>query len=318
MENASTLTCPRCGAPRAPAPECPRCGVYYVKAQARAAQTQAAEALEAPPSYFSPTFERPPYLPPETVTWNGDTEDARLELRIRQFALPAALLVMWVLHSTGMGHRLLRIFLSMWVHELGHAVTAWLCGFTAFPGPWATSVSEARSPFFAVLLAGAFGVMVYRGWKLPHRPMLIAGGVLLVLQLVGTLLISSVRARAWITFGGDGGRLVLGTLLMTTLYASRESSLHKGWLRWGFLAIGAAAFTDTFRTWWEARSNFAAIPFGLVEGVNKSDPTLLVDTYRWSSSAMVSRYMTLAWLCLAVLGMVYVLGVLRARAAVRA
>lgn len=316
MEPHASPSCPRCGAPRVAAPECPQCGVFYAKAEARAAQASLAQ--EPPPPFVLPAPERPPHLPQEMLTWDGEAEDARLEWKIRLFALPAALLVTWVLHSTGMGHRLLRIFLSMWIHELGHTVTAWLTGFTAFPGPWVTSISEVRSPFFSVLVAAGLGALVYRGWRLRHRPTLAAGISLLVLQAVGTLLVRPAMARSFITFGGDGGCLVLGTLLMLTLYASKDSSLHRGWLRWGFLVIGAAAFTDAFKTWWDARTDFGAIPFGRIEGVGLSDPTRLTDWFGWSTQAMISRYMGLAWLCLAVLGMAYAFGVFRARAALRA
>jgi hypothetical protein len=262
-----------------------------------------------------PDLPAPP--PEETVSWQGGNEEARLEWQIRLWALPVALLLTWGLHSTGMGHRLLRIFLSMWIHEFGHALTAWLTGFVAFPGPWATSIAEVRSPFFSVLLAAGFGALVFRGWRHQHRPTLIAGLVLLGLQGVGTLIVRPGMARSFITFGGDGGCLVLGTLLMTTLYASRDSSLHKGWLRWGFLVIGAAAFTDAFKTWWSARSNWGAIPFGRIEGVGLSDPARLTDWFGWSVNAMISRYVTLGWLCLAVLAAVYVAGALKARAALR-
>jgi hypothetical protein len=316
MESAPLPSCPRCGAPRILAPECPQCGVYYAKAAARAAK--AATAVEAPPSLLPPEPARPPHLPAETLRWNEDAEDARLELKIRLFALPAALLVTWVLHSTGMGHSLLRIFLSMWIHELGHAVTAWLTGYTAIPGPWVTSIAEVRSPFFSVLLAAGLGALTYRGWKLRHRPTLIAGLALLCLQFIGTVIVRGGMARSLITFGGDGGCLVLGTLLMSTLYAGKESSLHRGWLRWGFLVIGAAAFTDAFKTWWDARTDRSAIPFGRIEGVGLSDPSRLIEWFGWSTRDLVSRYMGLAWACLAVLAIIYTVGVLRARAAVRA
>ena len=51
-------------------------------------------------------------------------------------------------------------------------------------------------------------------------------------------------------FGGDAGCMVLGTLLMGTLDARRGHVLARGWLRWGFLVIGAAAFCDAYATWW--------------------------------------------------------------------
>ena len=275
---------------------------------------QAALAREEPAPPLAPEPERPPHLPSETPSWEGDSEDARLELKIRLWAIPAVLVLTWVLHSTDMGHRLLRIFLSMWIHELGHALTAWLTGFVAVPGPWATFIAEVRSPVFSLLVAAGFGALAFRGWRHKHRPTLIAGLVLLGLQGVGTLIVRPGMARSFITFGGDGGCLVLGTLLMSTLYAGRDSSLHKGWLRWGFLVIGAAAFTDAFKTWWSARSDFGAIPFGRIEGVGLSDPARLTEWFGWSVNTMISRYMGLAWVCLAVLAVLYVTGVLRARA----
>ncbi|WP_224372775.1 hypothetical protein [Hyalangium versicolor] len=319
MERTFSSSCPRCGAPRAPAPECPQCGVYYSRAEARAARAaQATLAAEPPVDFAAPNPERPPHLPAETLRWDGNAEDARMELKIRLFAVPAALLLMWMLHSTGMGHRLLRTFLSMWIHESGHAVTAWLCGFLSFPGPWATPVAEMRSPFFSLLLAGGLGYLTWRGWKRRERLLLISGPVLLALQFVGTVLIGRAKAQSFVTFGGDGGCMVLGTLLMTTLYASPESQLRKGWLRWGFLVIGAAAFTDAFKVWWNSRSDLGAIPFGISESAGLSDPSRLTDWYGWSVNTLISRYVTLGVLCLVVLGMVYGVGVFRARAAVRA
>lgn len=265
-----------------------------------------------------PEPERPPHLPAETLTWDEDAEDAQWELKIRMFAIPVALLVTWVLHSTGMGHRLLVLFFSMWIHELGHAVTAWLCGFLAFPGPWATPVAMNRSPLFSLLLAVGFGVLAWRGWKLRQRPLLVAGLALLGLQCVGTLLVGRAKAQSFVTFGGDGGCLVLGTLLMLTLYVPKESSLRQGWTRWGFLVIGAAAFTDAFRTWWRARTDVDAIPFGHIVGVGPSDPSTLTEAFGWSFDTLISRHVGLGMFCLAALGMVYAVGVFRARAAARA
>ena len=187
--------------------------------------------MEPPVPAELPEPERPPHLPAETLTWDGDAEDARWERKIRLFAIPVALLVTWALHSTGMGHRLLVLFFSMWIHELGHAVTAWLCGFLAVPGPWVTPVAMYRTPLFALLLAAGFGVLAWRGWKQRRRPLLVAGLALLGLQGVGTLLLGRAKAQSFVIFGGDAGCLVLGALLMLTLYAPKESSLRKGWTR---------------------------------------------------------------------------------------
>ena len=65
----------------------------------------------------------------------------------------------------------------------------------------------------------------------------------------------------------DGVGMVLASALMATFFFGKRTQLYQGWLRWGFLAIGAAAFTDMFATWWKAQSDTAAIPFGEIEGV---------------------------------------------------
>ena len=109
-------SCPRCGAQRLAAlVECPRCGVIYAKAEARAAALEPLR-VAAPDSVAAledgPDFEGGPAL----------------EARIRTWAIPSALLCAFLLVSTGPGRAVVRIFFGMWIHELGHAAAAWLCG----------------------------------------------------------------------------------------------------------------------------------------------------------------------------------------------
>ena len=310
--------CPRCGEPRILAPECPRCGVLYAKARPQARVPPVSQQVLAPePLPEAPTYA--PVLPPaEPLTWGGDLEEARHELRVRAIALPAALLGAWVMVKTPLWGGLLRIFLSMWIHELGHAVTAWLCGFPALPGPWVTRIWEERSSFFFLLVAVGLAALIFRGHFTQRRPFMFAGATGLLLQFIGTAVLSSHQAQVLITFGGDGGCLVLGALLMTTLYTPRDSALRQGWLHWGYLVIGAAAFMDAFCQWWWARHDLERIPFGEQEGVGLSDPSKLVDVYGWSETQLVQRYTGLGLLCLAALAVLYTVGLVRARAALRA
>ena len=189
-----------------------------------------------------------------------------MELRLRVFALPLAIAVAWGVAHTGIPHALMRIFLSMWIHESGHALTAWLCGLPSFPGPWFTPVAQQRSWIFGLCLAAVLAFCAERAWRSKHRVVAVLCGILLLLQGIGTLAFSLRRAQELMIFGGDAGCMVLGTLLMATLYVRRDHVLHRGWLRWGFLVIGAAAFCDAYATWWDARKNFDSIPFGENEG----------------------------------------------------
>jgi hypothetical protein len=303
MESPLPKVCPRCGEPRILAPECPKCGVLYAKAQARAPRP-----VEPPvPAVFAPT-----------PLWDGELEDARLELRVCQLALPVALVLSWVVVNAPFGRKLVRVFFSMWLHELGHATTAWLCGFPSIPGPWVTRIGETRSTVVFLVVATGLGAFALRGWLTQRRVVMIASLTGLVLQFVGTVLLSPTQAQQLITFGGDAGCLVLASILMATLYTPEDSALREGWLQWGFLAIGAAAFMDAFSGWWAARKDFERIAFGENEGVGLSDPSKLVDVHGWTETELVQRYVWLGVACLAALAVLYAVGLHRARAGLRA
>jgi hypothetical protein len=250
-------------------------------------------------------------VPEAATVW--DVEEERLERRIRAWAVPVALALAFLLAATGPGRFLLRVFLSMWVHELGHAVTAWLCGYPAFPGPWFTPVAQSRSGPFALLAFAAIAGGAAWAWRDGRRGTFRALVALCTLQLFCSAILPPASARQFIYFMGDGGCLVLGTALMLTVYAPEGGALRRGWLRWGFLVIGAAAFADAFGQWWAARSDAERIPFGMNEGRGLSDPSMLAETYGWSADQLVQRHVALGCVCLAVLAAVYALALLRER-----
>ncbi|HEX4382701.1 MAG TPA: hypothetical protein VH083_07120 [Myxococcales bacterium] len=229
------------------------------------------------------------------MTFELAEDDAVLERRLRIFGVPVALGLAFLLCAFG-ARFLLRLFFGMWVHELGHATAAWLCGYLAFPGPWLTPMSAERSHLFSLVLLVA---LIFGAVAKPALRWVFIG--LIGLQIVCTGVLSESAAHQLVLFMGDGGCLLLGTLLMLTLYVRPGSALHKGWLRWGFLVIGAAAFADVFSLWWGARTDPDLIPFGMNEGVGLSDPSALSDTYGWSAGVLVHRYVVLGSVCLLVL-----------------
>ena len=242
-------------------------------------------------------------------------EDPEREWRVRAYAIPAALGLALMFHASATGHWLQRVVLSMMVHELGHAVAAWWCGYAAVPTVWKTLVPETRSVGISLVLAGVLVLVIARAWRAERRELAALGVALLALQAVATLATTPVRAAEAITFAGDGGAMVLGTLLMMTMFVGPESRLRTNHLRWGFLVIGAAAFVDTFATWWTARTHLSAIPFGEIEGVGLSDPSRLDQTYGWSTHQIVERYVTLGGLCLVALAVAWAYFAHRARRA---
>ena len=107
---------------------------------------------------------------------------------------------------------------------------------------------------------------------------------------------------------GEGGALVLSTILMSTFYVSRQSPLFKAQgMRWGLLVMGAMSFMYSYRLWSGPWEN---IPFGEIEGVNLSDPTRLTEEYGWSTIQLVDRYLRLARFCLVALAVLYTWGLI--------
>jgi hypothetical protein len=242
-----------------------------------------------------------------------EVTESQLEARLRAWAIPAALGGAFLLVATGAGHFLVRVFCSMWVHEIGHATAAWLCGFPAFPGPWLTPMAQSRSPVFAFVLCASLATGAYRAARAERTRLAASLGGLVAAQLFCTVVLPVSRAKQFVVFMGDGGCLVLGSLLMLTVYAPEDSALKRGWLRWGLLGIGAAAFTDAFAQWCAARTDFDRIPFGMNEGTGLSDPSVLSETFGWSTDQIVHRYVALGCVCLVALAIAYVRGLIHAR-----
>lgn len=244
--------------------------------------------------------------------------DARFELRVRQLAPPLVLAIIALAFAFPTLASIGRVFLSMWLHELGHAVSAWLCGFAALPGPWRTMIPEERSAGVLVAVLAVAALIGWRAWiawrneGLDGRRYVLAAAAALAVLTLGLWQLSEERAAQLILFCGDGGGMILGVALVACFYVRPESYLHHSGLRWGFLVIGSAAFFDPARTWLRA-SDPDTIAFGHIEGVGDSDPSRLVDAFGWSVDALVGRYQTLVWLGGAALVALYVRGWLAAR-----
>lgn len=304
--------CPWCEAPRQDGPTCPRCGADYAKAEAIRMHGRAAVAVAAAtqfddgpePLMFTDVDEDPEA--------NPVIDDPQTEFRFCVAAIPLMLLIASAFHAVEWGRFVQRLLFTMPVHELGHAVTAWLCGFGAIPTVWITIIMEERGWVAPLALLGAMGWMIYRGWQIGSRSLLIAGGTIVALQFICTLVISEGKARALIVFGGDGMGLVLSILLMAGFFFGKTTQVYKGSLRWGFLVIGAAAFVDINATWWAARRDSSEIPYTTRDNGLESDALRLVSEFGWTESALVNRHIGTCLACMAILALVYAWGVRRA------
>jgi hypothetical protein len=298
--------------------ECLKCGIIF--SRYKPAPELAAAALEGAVNQggSGATAAVPTDLPltpsaSASSAFDADRSDAVRELKYRILALPLALLSARLIARTGLG--MASGMLAMVLHESGHAITAWLTGRWAVPLLWVTPHGEQRSWAIVLLITAAILFGGFLAWKAERPGLVLAAAALLLLQLVVLTLPASVPPGSLIVFFGDGGALVLATLLMATFYAPRESRLYQSWgLRWGLLAIGALSFMHVFLIW---TGPLEDLPFGEIEGVNLSDPSLLTEMYGWTVLQMVDRYVRLGEVCLVALLGLYIWGLVSAYLEVR-
>jgi hypothetical protein len=272
--------------------ECLKCGIVFARYQAALDQATKQSGLAEPVALSASA----------RVTVRND---ALRELQVRILALPLALILARLVASTGL--RMAAAMFAMVLHESGHAIAAWLTGRWAVPLLWVTLHADERSWWIVLGLTAAVVFGGFQAWKAERWGWVVAAGAVVILQLI----VLCLPAGALIVFCGDGGAIVL----MATFYAPRESALSKNWgLRWGLLIIGALSFMHVFLLW---TGPLEDIPFGEIEGVNLSDPSLLTEMYGWSVTQLVDRYVHLGTACLVVLLGLYVWGLLSAYLEIR-
>ena len=160
------MQCPKCHfETEEQATECLKCGIVFAKYARHEEEVQLQQELAE---------ER-----------RKQVAELEQELTYRMLAIPAALLSARIL--VGIAPAFVRI-LAMFVHESGHALTAWLCGYWATPGLWFTPVSDERSPWVTLFFIGVFGFGLYWSWTTKRRAVSTLFIAALLFELVGTLL----------------------------------------------------------------------------------------------------------------------------------
>ncbi|MCP4445959.1 MAG: hypothetical protein GY811_11525 [Myxococcales bacterium] len=225
--------------------------------------------------------------PPEV--YHGIQAEAALERRLLIWAPPVVFALGFLLMFIG-GDGFVRVVFGMWLHELGHAVSAWLTGHFAVPGPWKTQIDAEQSIKVTLAIFAGLGFLAFRAWQAERTITLYVLGSIALLTLICTFGVSERNAQTAITFFGDAGMMIMGGALVLTFWAKPGTHIHTSWLRWGYLVIGALAYLDGVFTWWPARKDPSVIPYGEIEGVGLSDATKLIDVAGWSQQQLIDRY----------------------------
>ncbi|MGA7122182.1 MAG: hypothetical protein WBY94_18915, partial [Polyangiaceae bacterium] len=221
---------------------------------------------------------------------------------IRLYALPAAFALAALATFAG-GPMPVWIFVdlpSMVLHELGHAVTAWIAGRFAVPIPFLTVIRDGRSATTTVVVLGLACGAAFAGYR-SRRPALIVFGAVLALLHVAAFALSESQAREWFLFGGCAGHILFSTLLVVAFYVPLPD-----WLRWDFwrfaaLLFGATGLLYAAKIWFPAARDASLVPMGSAVGDKKDgDMSILVARFGWTPERLASVYaqLTLAGIVL--------------------
>jgi hypothetical protein len=289
------MQCPKCSFDHPKqTDECLKCGVVFAKYLA-----------------FQKAMESVRPVSPERSSDEVAEEQrkANLEFMVRIFALPGALLFGWLVNW---GMPMLTAFLSMWLHESGHAITAWFCGYAAFPTAWITLIPDERGRWISLVLGAAVATGGYFAFRLERWFWVAVSATVLVLFVLGNLQ-SEAHARLLFTFWGEGGAYVLATVLMLNFYSRPASPISRNQLRWGFLILGALAFWSVYTRWAGGFENIAQFLEDTDDRGIPSDMRVLTLVYGWSTYVLIHHYWTLARVCLLTLAGAYVAGLIQAQ-----
>ena len=300
--NFKLNTCAWCDSPKQHGLVCPNCGADYAKAEAIKNKGKA-EPIIPPKSEETEGSSFQINTPPIPV------KDPGFEKMVCLIALPAMLVIAMLVQITGFLAGMQRIVFGMPVHEMGHAVTGWLCGFNSIPSLWVTVSSGERGYISSIVVLTAL-LMLARYALMNKKPAwLIPAIIIFLIQIYGTLIISENTADMLITVGGDAMGLILATVLMVIFYLGKDTQLYKGSLRWGFLAIGAAAFMDIFTPWYNR--DISAIGYGMTGNIH-TDSFKMINIHLWQWDSLFTLHNTIGYSCLLAVVCAYCLGMKQA------
>lgn len=130
-------TCAWCDAPKTMERICPRCGADYAKAEAIKKHGSAKSVTQGQDQYANTTT----LVEPAESTAVIPVRDPDSEWQNCLYAVPGMLFGAWLCQVMDIFDSLQRIVFGMPVHEVGHALTAWLTGRNAIPSLWVTRVA---------------------------------------------------------------------------------------------------------------------------------------------------------------------------------
>lgn len=228
--------------------------------------------------------------------YNSEILLKEAEITTNLYGLPMAFLIAFAINFINP----LAWFISMWVHEFGHATIAWFSGYRAMVTFAGTIISFDRSLFvyFGILIL--ISLTFYSAWKEQKKTTMIVCLILAITQFILTWKTSYSTYQMLLYFGGIGGEFYLSALLIIAFYWRLPEKFY--WEFWRFFAliIGATTFWGNFTKWHRIGKGKADIPWGTFwggRGDSGGDLNVLNNEVGWSADQIINTYNTLGFIC---------------------
>lgn len=238
------------------------------------------------------------------VNYSSHVLEAEAEIKTHRFAF----LLVGAIALAFSFSPILVWFISLWIHELGHASIAWFSGYRAMITFAATIVSYEHSLF---VYFGILFLLILTGfslWKEQKKNSLIVVVILIIIQFILTWVIPRKTYEMLLAFGGIGGEFYLSTLFIISFYWELPKRLYWEFWRFVMLTWGGITFWGSWIKWRQIAVGKEQIPWGTFwqgRGDSGGDLNILTDQHGWTINQIINVYNTLGTVCLLIIIIVY-------------
>ncbi|WP_330203265.1 J domain-containing protein [Cyanobacterium sp. Dongsha4] len=246
----------------------------------------------------------PNISPDKIANYNQDVFLAEAEIKTNTYALPIAFLIAFAINFIDP----LVWFISVWIHELGHATLAWFSGYRAMVTFAATIVSFEHSLFVYFGILFLLLLTIYSTWKENKKYVIIFLVFLIFLQFILTWTISRSTYGMLLAFAGIGGEFYLSTLFIVGFYWNLPKRFYWEFWRYIFLVWGMITFWGSWTRWQKIKAGKSQIPWGTFwsgRGDSGGDLNILRNQHDWGIEQIINTYNTLGFICFLVILFVY-------------
>lgn len=238
------------------------------------------------------------------ANYNQDIFLAEAEIKTNTYGLPMAFLIAFAINFLDP----LVWFISIWIHELGHASLAWFSGYRAMVTFAATMVFFQHSLFVYFGIVFLISLSIYYAWKEKKKGIIIFFVVLLIVQFIFTWIIPRSTFGMLLAFAGIGGEFYLSTLFIISFYWRLPNGFYWEFWRYIFLVWGMITFWGSWTKWQKIRVGKSQIPWGTFwsgRGDSGGDLNILSEQHGWTIDKIIITYNTLGFICFLVILSVY-------------